>query len=118
MNIENKLLLHICCAPCTSYPHKELKNEGYAVSGYWCNSNVHGFQEHQKRLMSMGYYLSANRNMEFIEDNYEPEKWFEEISDHSSPARCSKCYKVRLESTARTAREHSIDNFTTTLLYS
>lgn len=115
---NNKIIMHVCCASCACYPFEVLKKEGYKVVGYWNNPNIHGYREHKKRLMTMGYYLTTNKQMELIEDKYEPEKWFESITNYTGSQRCNECYKMRLEKTAKTAKNHNIEIFTSTLLYS
>ncbi|MFW6173340.1 MAG: epoxyqueuosine reductase QueH [Elusimicrobiota bacterium] len=115
---KNKLLLHICCGPCACYPFKEFERKGYKILGYWDNPNIHGYREYTKRHMALGYYAHKMNDMELVEHEYDPEKWFESISDFSKPKRCSDCYKIRIHRTAERAKQHKIKNFSTTLLYS
>jgi predicted adenine nucleotide alpha hydrolase (AANH) superfamily ATPase len=44
-----KVLLHICCAPCTVYPLKVLRAEGHEVQGYFYNPNIHPYTEFSRR---------------------------------------------------------------------
>ena len=48
-----KLLLHICCAPCTIYPLKVLRAQGMEVQGFFYNPNIHPYQEFQRRLTAV-----------------------------------------------------------------
>ncbi len=118
MAIADKILIHICCAPCVCYPLEVLKNDGFDVTGYWYNPNIHGFKEYKKRLMALGYFASKNKKFDIIEGNYDIENWFKKTDEYSKPLRCSQCYHVRLNAAARTALDNGIRAFTTTLLYS
>lgn len=62
-----QLLIHVCCAPCLTYPHKFLKDEGHEVVGYFFNPNIHPYQEFQKRMQCLERY-SALRPVEIIYD--------------------------------------------------
>ena len=116
--MNEKILLHICCAPCLCYPHDLLLDEGYNITGFWFNPNIHGYGEYSKRLMALGYYVSKKKEMEFFEEEYEPELWFSRIGGLNGKRRCRECYKLRIEKAVEAARKNSIENFTTTLLYS
>lgn len=118
MIMANKILMHVCCAPCACYPFNVLKEEGFKVKGYWYNPNIHGFKEHRKRLMTLGYFLTRSKNFSIIEGEYEPGNWFKGVRNYSKPLRCESCYRIRLNATAQTARSNGFEIFTTTLLYS
>jgi len=44
-----RMLLHICCAPCATYPVNRLREEGFEVAGFWYNPNIHPWTEHEQR---------------------------------------------------------------------
>ncbi len=115
-----KLLLHICCANCACYPLKVLKEKDIQVTGFWCNPNIHPYTEHQKRIMTMGYYADRENLPVIYRDEYGLESWLKEIGPTTGPGekRCGICYRMRIGETARTAAEKDFDSFTTTLLYS
>jgi len=113
-----KLLLHICCAPCACYPTDILLADGYDITGYWFNPNIHGFREYSKRLMTLGYYVAKVRKMDIIESDYSSDEWFGGTSGYDGADRCRVCYSIRINSTARRAASEGFDSFTSTLLYS
>jgi predicted adenine nucleotide alpha hydrolase (AANH) superfamily ATPase len=114
----DSLLLHICCAPCACYPARTLWDEGFSITGYWFNPNIHGYGEYLKRLMALRSYVAKNNSLNIIEDEYEPKTWFENTIDKDRDSRCLACYKMRLERAAGAASEKGINKFSTTLLYS
>ena len=113
-----KVLLHACCAVCCAYPVKLLKNEGFEPIVYFYNPNIYPQKEYEIRLNELIEY-SRKENFELIVENYTPND-FEEISkglenEPEKGARCEKCYFLRLDKTAKKAKELGILNFTTTL---
>ena len=118
MAAEKRILLHICCAPCACFPNKALSEDGYSITGYWYNPNIHGFREYSKRLMTLGYFIARTGKMDIIESRYSLERWVSEAAAADPQERCRACYRVRMEETAAKAAETGIDCFTTTLLYS
>lgn len=108
------LLLHICCAPCLCHPHEVLAGEGIEFAGFWYNPNIHPYREYQARLMSLKDYLLV-RPLELLADESYP---LEEYIGRLLEDRCPACYQIRLEETARQAKERGFTAFSTTLLYS
>lgn len=129
-----KILLHICCGNCALYPLKIFSNEGHALTGFWFNPNIHPFEEYGARLGSVKKLASEWKTDIHYIDKYTPEDYFNvlNITDADrilndgpgireippSPERCASCYMLRLEKTARHAKENGFDAFTTTLLIS
>jgi len=112
-----KVLLHICCGPCASYPVPKLREEGYLVMGYYYNPNTHPYTEYIKRQEALEQY-AHNVDLKVIYDEeYNPVEYFQNISFRES-RRCFICYKMRLEQTAHIAKKGKFDYFTTTLLVS
>jgi epoxyqueuosine reductase len=112
-----KILLHICCANCVIYPHERMGETGIEAVGYFFNPNIHPYQEYQKRLETLRQY-SEKVGLEVVyRDEYLLEEFLKNVS-HRPEERCQYCYMVRLEATAREAKKHHFDAFSTTLLYS
>jgi hypothetical protein len=112
-----RLLLHICCANCAITPLERLKEKGDEVTGYFFNPNIHPYQEYQKRLDALKQY-SATVGLEVIYcDEYPLEEFLRNVS-HRVEEKCQYCYSVRLEATAREAKNKACDGFSTTLLQS
>ena len=121
-----KILLHMCCGPCSCYTVKKLREENFEPVGYFFNPNIHPYQEWRKRLR-------AARGMKFFHDNHYGLRDFLEktssvagkISDADTfqnadgfHARCKICYAWRLSETAKFAAESNFKIFTSTLFYS
>lgn len=112
-----KILLHICCANCATYPHQRLKEQGEEVVGFFFNPNIHPYQEYQKRLESTKNYSEAVGLKVIYRDEYLLEEFLRNVS-HRVKERCSYCYSVRLEATVQEAKKRGFDQFSTTLLQS
>ena len=112
-----KLLLHICCANCAINPLQQLQGRGADVVGFFFNPNIHPYQEYRKRLEALKDY-SKKTGLNLISwDEYLLEEFLRNVS-HCVDDRCRYCYRVRLEATAREAKEKGFDRFSTTLLES
>jgi predicted adenine nucleotide alpha hydrolase (AANH) superfamily ATPase len=112
-----KLLLHVCCAPCSAYSVTALQEKGYAVRGHFDNPNIHPFPEYLLRSEALSLYSDdLGIDVDFADD-YRPEEYFRVVVDNMED-RCRHCYTLRLTSAARRAREIKFDAFSTTLLYS
>ncbi len=140
------ILLHICCSNCSLYPITLFRAREHEFTGFWFNPNIHPFEEYNSRLASLKKLSDLWLvNILYLEE-YNPEEYFRAlgISDTAflsqvnlnglnsssgsngsngftippAPDRCRSCYKLRLEKTAREAKEGGFDAFTTTLLIS
>lgn len=122
-NLEEKptLLLHCCCAPCSSYVLEYL-SQYFRITVFYYNPNITDSDEYQKRVNELKRFLHefpTKDPIDFIEGEYQPSKFFEiskgfEEEKEGGP-RCFKCYYLRLEQTAKLAQEKHFDYFTTTL---
>lgn len=112
-----KLLLHVCCGPCSTYPLKVLKEEGHDIRGYFYNPNIHPYTEFKKRLDTFTDYAEKIQLPVIIDDNYEVEKYLRNIVFREGD-RCRICYSIRLRRAAQIARKGNFEGFTTTLLVS
>ena len=127
-----KLLLHSCCAPCSTACIEALKNEVLNKEKitpvlFWYNPNVHPFTEYQSRKDSLVAFALEEKLDLLMEDEYGlrfflqgmlKEPGSRENFDDEFNLRCNFCYRVRLEKTALLAREKGYDAFSTTLLTS
>lgn len=115
------ILLHICCAVCATACLERLRQEGHDVSGYFCNPNIQPRAEYLKRLQEIKK-LARGQNLPLLVDDYELDSWFTQTggleSEPEGGRRCSECFKIRLEKTARQAKKKKFDAFTTTLTIS
>lgn len=124
---ENKiptLLLHSCCAPCSSYVLEYL-SEYFEITIFYFNPNITEMKEYQKRVEEQKRLiteLKPKNPIHFLEGIYNPEVFFEIAKgleeEIEGGARCIKCYYQRLEETAKIAKEKNFDYFTTTLTVS
>lgn len=111
-----KLLVHMCCGPCSTFPVQELLKEGMELQGFFYNPNIHPIEEHTRRKENVEKFsLSANIPVVY-DDEFRQEEW-EEMKDMGE-ARCHRCYSLRMEKAAKYAAENGLDGFTTTLLVS
>lgn len=115
------LLLHACCAPCSSAVLEKLSSY-FDITIYYYNPNISPYEEYQKRVEEIKRFiheLNPVNPIHFLEGTYDNER-FEEIVKGFEDApeggiRCSKCYYLRLEETAIVAQQNNFDYFTTTL---
>ena len=112
-----KILLHLCCAPCTIYPLRVLREEGAEVHGYFYNPNIHPYQECQRRLQTLEDYAAAVALPLLVHPSYDLEEFLRQVV-YREAERCPFCYALRLQATARLAQEQGCDAFSSTLLYS
>lgn len=119
---QNKqILLHACCAICSAYPIKLLKEEGYKVVVYFFNPNIYPEAEYFNRLEAQEK-LCRSLNCKLIIEDYEP-KMFEIVSfgledEPEKGKRCKKCFELRLFQTAKKAKELGIEGISTSIVIS
>ncbi|MFH1037978.1 MAG: epoxyqueuosine reductase QueH [PVC group bacterium] len=112
-----RILLHICCGPCATYPFKILSEEGHQVDGYFYNPNIHPYREYLKRKEAVGGYAEKTGVKVIFAPRYDMEEFFR-LTAFREAARCRYCYYLRLRQTTAVARKGRYDAFTTTLLIS
>lgn len=110
-----QILVHVCCAPCFTYPHKRLLEEGHDVVGLFYNPNIHPYLEYKSRLESLEKYAEIKAT-KVIYKNYDMENYLRGAM--AADERCEFCYTYRLAEAAKTASQLGFDAFTTTLLIS
>ena len=112
-----KLLLHICCAPCSVYCIQSLRAEGIHPTGFWYNPNIHPYQEYKARRDTLLSYAPTVDLPLFVKEEYGLRPFVRAVAgdiDH----RCGYCYAVRMEETAKFAADHGFTHIGTTLLVS
>ena len=118
---ENKILLHACCAICSGYPISLLKEMGYEVSVYFCNSNLDSADEFNRRLEAQKIVCDY-LNVPLIVEEYNPQEYLEYIkgleSEPEKGLRCIKCIELRLKKTFEKSKEFGFKYFTTSLTIS
>lgn len=112
-----KILLHTCCAPCSIYPVKILRQQDMDVMGFFYRYNIHPFQECQKREDTLKQYAQSINLKVIFQQDYKIEKFLQSIAFREND-RCRYCYYERLKATALVAKKGKFQAFTTTLLYS
>ena len=116
---DKRILVHICCGPCATYTVKRLREEGWAVTGYWFNPNIQPYGEHEKRGEALAKFAEAVSLPVIWEPGYEMVSFLREVVGHERfRERCTLCYRLRLERTARVAAGQGFEVVTTTLLIS
>jgi predicted adenine nucleotide alpha hydrolase (AANH) superfamily ATPase len=112
-----KLLIHSCCAHCAAYTAEHWRQQGYEVSAFWYNPNIHPYTEHQHRLEAMQSLAQEMDLPLIINEGYDIISYFRGVVGHEAE-RCRHCFRLRLAKTAETAKAMGFDAFTTTLLIS
>ena len=112
-----KLLLHVCCAPCSTYTLSRLREQNIDVSGYFYNPNIHPYREFRKRLVTLCDFAKEKKFSIELETEYGLTEYLRKVVYHEKE-RCGICYEMRLEKTAQQAVKSGADAFSSTLLYS
>lgn len=123
-NTTKSLLLHSCCAPCSSYVLSYL-NRYFNITVFYYNPNITNRDEYLKRKQEQIRLISelpAINKINILDADYNPEKFFEiskGLEDcREGGERCFKCYELRLKTTAESAKINGFDYFCTTLTIS
>lgn len=118
------LLLHSCCAPCSSYTLEYL-SEYFKITVFYYNPNIYPAEEYEKRVQEQKRFigeLPVRHPVSFIEGTYDTERFYAMARGlEAAPEggeRCFKCYELRLREAAALAKEMGFDYFTTTLTIS
>lgn len=116
-----RLLLHSCCAPCSSYVLEYL-NRYFEITVFYYNPNIYPESEYTKRIWEQQELISQMpflRPVSFLAGPYDQERFYEMAwgLEHVKEGgeRCLKCYELRLSEAARMAVKTEADYFTTTL---
>ena len=114
----DKVLLHTCCAPCSSAIVECLVKNGVTPYIFYCNPNIYPLEEYEIRKNECTRYAQS-LGLQIIDDDYDHEKWLGEMAglenEPERGGRCLKCFKYRLLRTARYAHENGFSVIATTL---
>ena len=115
---QTEVLLHTCCAPCSSAIIECLLNNGIRPVIYYCNPNIYPLEEYLVRKEECTRYAKA-LGLDIIDDDYDHEAWLEAVkgleNEPERGGRCLRCFKLRLLRTAEYARDNGFKVITTTL---
>ena len=81
-----KTLLHICCAPCANMPIEVLQKDGYEVTGFWYNPNIHPFTEYRARRNCVRDYAGVIELPLIERDDYGLRPFVREVAEDMSRA--------------------------------
>ena len=118
---RKRLLLHVCCAPCSSYVLEYLTRY-FDISILYYNPNISPYSEYEKRICELKRLIKEmplSGRTDFIGGRYDPDRFYdlskgvEDLPEGGE--RCFKCYRLRMEEAAKAALEKGFDYFTTTL---
>lgn len=114
-----RLLVHSCCAPCSSHV-LSLLCKTFDITVFYFNPNIYPESEFKFRSdEQIRLIKEMGENISFIEGRYNPDEFFKEVAGHESDReggkRCVICFKLRLFEAAKLAAEGGFDYFTTTL---
>lgn len=132
--VKPKLLLHVCCAPCSSACLDVLKDY-FDITLFFYNPNIHPKEEYFKRDEELKQFAkqinleNADKiktgevcEIKIIDSTYDPEEFFSVVKglekEKEGGARCKKCFELRLSKTAEKCKTYGFDYFTTTLTLS
>ena len=117
MNTSVKLLLHSCCAPCSSSVIEKLEND-YDITILYYNPNIEPEEEYLKRKEEQMKFLRL-KGINYLDIDYQNEVYKKLVKGYEqepeNALRCKICYELRLQKTAEIGCEHSFDYFATTL---
>lgn len=117
---KNKLLLHACCAPCSSAVLERI-SKYFDITILYYNPNITEKEEYEKRLNEIETFVKKLNvdNIKVLRGRYNPKEFFDMATgleeEKERGKRCYKCYELRLRETAKVAEDLNFDYFTTTL---
>lgn len=124
---KKKILLHSCCAPCSTAVIERLVGD-YNITIFYYNPNIFPEEEYLKRKNEEIRYLNLynqkhpENKVEFLDVDYDKDAYYKAVAgfenEREGGARCAVCFKLRLEKTAKSAKELNFDCFGTTLTVS
>ena len=113
-----RILLHACCAPCSVYCIERLRQMNMELDVYWYNPNIHPYIEYKTRRDTLIEYTKTINIKSIINENYGLDEFTKNVINDLKNRCQNYCYRIRLEETAKYAKEHNYDAFSTTLLIS
>ncbi len=115
--MAEKVLLHCCCAPCSLSCVGPLKSENVELTAFWFNPNIHPFKEYEARRDCLVGFMEKEKISLVVKEDYGLREFVRNVADDIEN-RCTYCYSVRLEETAKYASVNGFDAFTSTLFAS
>lgn len=112
------LLLHTCCAPCSVYCVKKIRQENIEPTLYWFNPNIHPFAEYKARRDCLRSYAQIAKIKLLEEDAYGLDEFICQTYDKIATRCVDYCYPTRLRHACAFARQNGFTAISTTLLYS
>ena len=114
----DRVLLHTCCAPCSSAIIECLMRSGITPTVYYCNPNIYPEEEYLIRKNECSRYAES-LGLDIVDADYDHAEWLEAVrgleGEPERGGRCLQCFRFRLERAARYAEEHGFRVLTTTL---
>ena len=127
MEGKKKLLLHSCCAPCSTAVIERLKDD-YDITILYYNPNIYPEEEYLRRKQEELKYIEILKHknpaifVNFMDIDYDSESYYKAVKgfekEREGGARCAICFKLRLDKTAEFAKANNFDIFGTTLTVS
>lgn len=114
-----KLLLHVCCGPCSSYVLEYLSNF-FEITILFYNPNIYPKEEYIRRKEELEKFIKlVYPNMKYVILDYDEKEFYDAVRGYEhlgeKSERCFKCYNLRLEKAAKFAKDNNYDYFTTSL---
>lgn len=117
-NGEKRLLLHSCCAPCAGEIMEAVASANIETTIFFYNPNIHPVDEYELRKEE-NVRFAKKLGMSIIDGDYDKDEWFERTKGQENEpergARCTTCFDMRFEVTAKYAKEHGFDLISSTL---
>lgn len=114
---RKKLLLHCCCAPCSTVVFERL-NPYFEITAFFCNPNITAYEEYFKRKEELER-LADTFGISVIDGGFQPDAFFEKVKgleeEPEKSARCTVCFDMRLKEAAAQAKKGGFDFFATTI---
>lgn len=117
----NRILLHVCCGPCSTSSIERLLSDGWEPVLFYSDSNIWPESEYEKRYENL-LIVARHYNLEVIKDSWFHDEWrewikgYENVPEHGE--RCSLCFRFNLLRAAKKSKELGIEYFCTTLTVS
>ena len=117
-NGDRHVLLHSCCAPCSSAIVECMLANGIRPTVFYCNPNIYPREEYETRKQEAIRFVTG-QGLDFVDADYDHARWLSAMQgledEPERGRRCLRCFALRLEATAAYAAEHGFRLFTTTL---
>jgi hypothetical protein len=108
-----RMLLHICCAPCSPYVVEQLQHD-YDLTLYFYNPNIHPKEEYIQRLEEVRVWTKS-AGLKLVEGEYDADHWFDKTkgleNEPERGKRCEVCFDIRLSKAADEAKRLDIENY-------